>query len=126
MTPEHKRRTGAGLMPYVEVGESRLYYEDHGTGQAIALLHGWAATTPAGSNQVSDAGDGYRVIVIDRVVSEIQRTQRVWAARPSSAIWQRCSTDWTSQGRPHRPVYGRRTAVGFTAPSRSRAGVVLL
>ena len=59
-------------MPYVTVGKENsgnidLYYEDHGTGQPVILIHGWPLSGRSWEKQ-TDAllGAGYRVITYDR------------------------------------------------------------
>jgi pimeloyl-ACP methyl ester carboxylesterase len=59
-------------MPYVTVGKENsgnidLYYEDHGTGQPIVLIHGWPLSGRSWEKQVPILLDaGYRVITYDR------------------------------------------------------------
>jgi non-heme chloroperoxidase len=59
-------------MPYVTVGESgrtpvRLYYEDHGSGRPVVLVHGWPVSGRSWERQVPALiDDGYRVVVYDR------------------------------------------------------------
>jgi non-heme chloroperoxidase len=59
-------------MPYVTVGREntgdiRLYYEDHGTGQPIVLIHGFPLSGRAWERQERALlGDGFRVITYDR------------------------------------------------------------
>jgi len=44
-----------------------LYYEDHGSGQPVVLIHGWPLSGRAWEHQVPALVDaGYRVIVYDR------------------------------------------------------------
>jgi len=44
-----------------------LYYEDHGSGQSVVLIHGWPLSGRAWEHQVPALVDaGYRVIVYDR------------------------------------------------------------
>lgn len=59
-------------MPYVTVGEENsgavdLYYEDHGAGKPVVLLHGWPQSGRAWEKQVPALVEaGYRVITYDR------------------------------------------------------------
>ena len=59
-------------MPYVNVGKENtgnidLYYEDHGTGKPIVLIHGYPLNGASWEKQVSALlGAGYRVITYDR------------------------------------------------------------
>jgi non-heme chloroperoxidase len=59
-------------MPYITVGAENsapidLYYEDHGTGQPVVLIHGFPLATPAWEKQVpSLMSAGYRTITYDR------------------------------------------------------------
>jgi non-heme chloroperoxidase len=59
-------------MPYVTVGEENgapieLYYEDHGSGRPVVLIHGWPLSSRSWERQVPAlVDDGYRVITYDR------------------------------------------------------------
>jgi non-heme chloroperoxidase len=59
-------------MPYVTVGtendnEIKIYYEDHGSGQAIVLIHGYPLNSDSWEQQERVLlGAGYRVIRYDR------------------------------------------------------------
>jgi pimeloyl-ACP methyl ester carboxylesterase len=59
-------------MPYVTVGRENsgdidLYYEDHGSGQPVVLIHGWPLSGRAWEKQVPALLDGgFRVITYDR------------------------------------------------------------
>lgn len=59
-------------MPYIEVGKENsgpieLYYEDHGEGDPIVLIHGWPLNGASWEKQVGPLVDaGYRVIFYDR------------------------------------------------------------
>jgi non-heme chloroperoxidase len=59
-------------MPYVNVGKENsgkieLYYEDHGSGQPIILIHGYPLSSASWEKQVPALLDaGYRVITYDR------------------------------------------------------------
>jgi pimeloyl-ACP methyl ester carboxylesterase len=59
-------------MPYVTVGkensgEIELYYEDHGSGQPVVLIHGYPLSGSSWEKQVLVLLDaGYRVITYDR------------------------------------------------------------
>jgi non-heme chloroperoxidase len=59
-------------MPYVTVGTENsgnidLYYEDHGTGKPVVLIHGWPLSGRSWEKQVPVLLDaGYRVITYDR------------------------------------------------------------
>ena len=44
-----------------------LYYEDHGSGQPVILIHGWPLSSRSWEHQVPAlVEDGYRVITYDR------------------------------------------------------------
>jgi non-heme chloroperoxidase len=77
----HLNRQGRGcsrqpdkeaVMPYVTVGEENsgsieLYYEDHGTGRPVVLIHAYALSGRAWDKQVPALlEDGHRVITYDR------------------------------------------------------------
>ena len=59
-------------MAYVQVGTENsapveLYYEDHGSGRPVVLIHGWPLSGRSWENQVPALVDaGYRVIAYDR------------------------------------------------------------
>src|SRR5262245_11152590 len=59
-------------MPYVNVGQENsgnidLYYEDHGSGRPIVLIHGWPLSGRSWERQLPPLLDaGYRVITYDR------------------------------------------------------------
>jgi non-heme chloroperoxidase len=59
-------------MPYMNIGEENsgtidLYYEDHGTGKPVVLIHGWPLSGRSWEKQVSALLEaGYRVITYDR------------------------------------------------------------
>jgi non-heme chloroperoxidase len=59
-------------MPYVTVGKENsadieLYYEDHGSGQPVVLIHGYPLSSASWEKQVPALLDaGYRVITYDR------------------------------------------------------------
>ncbi len=59
-------------MPYVTVGKENsgsidLYYEDHGSGRPVVLIHGWPLSGRSWERQVPVLLDaGYRVITYDR------------------------------------------------------------
>lgn len=59
-------------MPYITVdrensGNIDLYYEDHGLGQPVVLVHGWPLSGASWEKQVPALLDaGYRVITYDR------------------------------------------------------------
>ncbi|MGI0028755.1 MAG: alpha/beta fold hydrolase [Nitrososphaera sp.] len=59
-------------MPYVNVGSENsgsidLYYEDHGTGKPVILIHGWPLSGRSWEKQVPVLlAAGYRVITYDR------------------------------------------------------------
>ena len=59
-------------MPYITVSEENsgnidLYYEDHGTGKPVVLIHGWPLSGRSWEKQVTVLLEGgYRVITYDR------------------------------------------------------------
>ncbi len=59
-------------MPYTTVGKENsgnidLYYEDHGTGKPVILIHGWPLSGRSWEKQTSALLEaGYRVITYDR------------------------------------------------------------
>ena len=59
-------------MPYINVGQENsgnidLYYEDHGTGKPVVLIHGWPLSGRSWEKQVPALlAAGHRVITYDR------------------------------------------------------------
>jgi non-heme chloroperoxidase len=59
-------------MPYIQVGKENsgtieLYYEDHGSGQPVVLIHGWPLSGASWEKQTAALLEaGYRVITYDR------------------------------------------------------------
>jgi non-heme chloroperoxidase len=59
-------------MPYISVGQENsgsidLYYEDHGSGQPVVLIHGWPLNGASWEKQtLALLAAGYRVITYDR------------------------------------------------------------
>ena len=59
-------------MPYVTVGQENsgaidLYYQDHGSGKVVVLIHGWPLSGASWEKQVAALlGSGHRVITYDR------------------------------------------------------------
>jgi pimeloyl-ACP methyl ester carboxylesterase len=59
-------------MPFINVGKENsgnidLYYEDHGTGKPVILIHGWPLSGSSWEKQLPVLLDaGYRVITYDR------------------------------------------------------------
>ncbi len=59
-------------MPYINVGQENsgsidLYYEDHGTGESVVLIHGWPLSGSSWEKQVGVLlAAGHRVITYDR------------------------------------------------------------
>lgn len=52
-------------MPYVDRDGVAIYYEDHGSGPAVLLSHGYSATSQMWRGQVEAFSDRYRVITWD-------------------------------------------------------------
>src|ERR1017187_3497570 len=59
-------------MPYINVGQENsgnidLYYEDHGTGRPVVLIHGWPLSGRSWEKQtMALLAAGHRVITYDR------------------------------------------------------------
>src|SRR5258708_7339993 len=68
--PSQEKRSKA--MPYITVGKENsgnieLYYEDHGSGQRVVLIHGYPLSGASWEKQVPVLLEaGYRVITYDR------------------------------------------------------------
>ncbi|WP_438489366.1 alpha/beta fold hydrolase [Streptomyces sp. S186] len=69
-------------MPYLDVNDTTLYYEDEGTGPALLFLHGWGTSGRTWGAQLSDFTRDHRVV----------------------------TPDWRGCGRSARPVRGNTTA----------------
>ncbi|MFJ9785739.1 alpha/beta fold hydrolase [Amycolatopsis sp. NPDC101161] len=52
-------------MPYLDVNNTRLYYEDAGTGPALLLLHGWGTSGRVWQACLPDLVHDHRVITLD-------------------------------------------------------------
>jgi pimeloyl-ACP methyl ester carboxylesterase len=71
-------------MPHLEVGKENsgainLYYEDHGSGKPVVLIHGYPLSSSSWEKQVPALlAAGYRVIAYDRrAVSDNQASPRL-------------------------------------------------
>src|ERR1700740_2525936 len=68
----HLRPQKEDLVPYVTVGKEnsgdiQLYYEDHGSGDPVVLIHGYPLSGASWEKQVSALlSAGHRVITYDR------------------------------------------------------------
>lgn len=65
------QRNQEKLIPYVKVGQNsgdiELYYEDHGSGNPVVLIHGYPLSGASWEKQVPVLlNAGYRVITYDR------------------------------------------------------------
>ncbi|GGX24732.1 alpha/beta fold hydrolase [Streptomyces noursei] len=69
-------------MPYLDVNDTTLYYEDEGTGPALLFLHGWGTSGRVWGAQLPDFTQDHRVVTVD---------------------WRGC-------GRSARPLRGNTTA----------------
>src|SRR5215468_726872 len=71
-------------MPYVRVGEENsgrieIYYEDHGAGRPVVLIHGYPLSGRAWERQLPPLLDaGYRVITYDR--RGFGKSSQCWSA----------------------------------------------
>lgn len=52
-------------MPYVSVGESRIYFERHGAGRDLVLLHGVGGNHASWFPQIAGLGDQFRLTTVD-------------------------------------------------------------
>lgn len=52
-------------MAFLTRDDARLYYEDHGSGPAVLLTHGYRATSQMWRGQIAAFKDRYRIIVWD-------------------------------------------------------------
>src|ERR1039457_7525506 len=71
-TQRIRSRKGRVPMPYISIGQENsgsidLYYEDHGTGKPVVLVHGWPLSGASWEKQVAALLQaGNRVITYDR------------------------------------------------------------
>ena len=74
-------------MPYVTVGQENsgavdLYYEDHGSGKPVVLIHGYPLSGRSWERQtLALLREGYRVVTYDRRGFG-KSSQGVWSAVP--------------------------------------------
>ncbi|WP_280421061.1 alpha/beta fold hydrolase [Nocardia carnea] len=53
-------------MPYLELSDGvPLYYEDHGAGRPVLLIHGWTMNSTFWAQNVPVLAEGHRVITVD-------------------------------------------------------------
>ena len=52
-------------MPYIDREGARIYYEEHGSGPAVLLSHGYSATSRMWRGQVEALSPHYRVLIWD-------------------------------------------------------------
>lgn len=52
-------------MPWYDTGGTRLWYEDHGAGRPLVLLHGWCMSSAVWRFQFEGLAGSYRVIAPD-------------------------------------------------------------
>jgi len=70
--PERSHQERTAPMPYITVGQENsgtidLYYEDHGSGEPVVLIHGWPLNGASWEKQtLALLAAGYRVITYDR------------------------------------------------------------
>ena len=64
MTHRLPRRADAG-MPYLSVADTRLYYEDEGTGPPLLFVHGLGSSTRDWHEQAGPFAEHYRVLRVD-------------------------------------------------------------
>ena len=79
-------------MPFAELGERRVYYEEHGEGDPVLLVNGLAADHTTWGLQTDAFKERFRVIVFDsgRVVNKgdggyINWAFQGWFDRPSDS-----------------------------------------
>lgn len=52
-------------MPTAELNGNTLYYEDHGAGLPVVLMHGYGATSQMWAGQIAPLSEGHRLITFD-------------------------------------------------------------
>src|SRR6516165_6718619 len=60
-----RQRGGNAGMPYASSGDAKIYYEVHGAGPAVLLLHGSGGHHAAWWQQVAALSGSYTVITVD-------------------------------------------------------------
>lgn len=114
-------------MAYVDRDGVAIYYEDHGSGPAVLLSHGYSATSQMWRGQVEALSDRYRVITWDmrgHGQSDSPESQAAYSEAATvadmAAILDRCGVD--------RAVIGGLSLGGYmslafwlTYPERCRA-----
>ena len=61
-----RERDGRSAMPYVNVHGTDLYYEAHGRGEPLILLHNGLGSTKSFTKQVPEFSKSFRVVAYDR------------------------------------------------------------
>jgi pimeloyl-ACP methyl ester carboxylesterase len=67
-------------MPFAELGERRVYYEEHGEGEPVLLINGLGADHRAWQLQTESLAREFRVIVFDNPGVGQTSSARRWAA----------------------------------------------
>ena len=87
-------------MPHFERDGTSLYYEDHGSGPALLLSHGYTSTTRMWEGQVEALCDRYRVITWDMrghgrsdYPSELSAYSEAHTVADMAALLDHCETD---------------------------------
>lgn len=52
-------------MPLIDVNDTKIYYEDEGTGSALLFLHGWATSGRVWGAQLPEFVETHRVVTLD-------------------------------------------------------------
>lgn len=64
--PPESRSTSTTAPKYLETKDgAKIYYEDHGTGQPIVLVHGWLCSSRFWQRNVPELASQFRVVTID-------------------------------------------------------------
>ena len=53
-------------MPFAEVNGIKLYYEIHGNGYPLFILHGYGATSKVWISQIEELAKHFKVVVYDQ------------------------------------------------------------
>ncbi|WP_198083412.1 alpha/beta fold hydrolase [Variovorax sp. E3] len=84
-------------MPYLTIGESRIYYEQHGEGPNLVLLHGVGGNHASWFAQIAGLSHRYRLTTVDfrgfGNSSDVEQAGREGFAGDLVTIWRELQLD---------------------------------